>query len=53
MSTYPENLVELMNLFSTEEACLEYLSLIRWPDGYVCMRCNGKDAWSYNILLTM
>ena len=45
MSTYPENLVELMDLFPTEEACLEYLSLIRWPDGYVCTRCNGKDVW--------
>ena len=45
MSIYPANLVELMDLFPTEESCLEYLSLIRWPDGYVCMRCESKDAW--------
>lgn len=45
MSVYPKDLVELMDLFPTEDACLEYLSLIRWPDGYVCMRCNEKDVW--------
>lgn len=45
MNIYPKNVVELMDLFPTEEACLEYLSLIRWPDGYVCMRCDGKDVW--------
>lgn len=45
MSIYPANLVELMDLFPTEESCLEYLSLIRWPDGYVCSRCKSKDAW--------
>lgn len=45
MSIYPANLVELMDLFPTEESCLEYLSLIRWPDGYVCSRCKSNDAW--------
>jgi transposase-like protein len=45
MSIYPKNAVELMDLFPTEEACLEYLSLIRWPNGYACMRCDGKDVW--------
>lgn len=45
MSIHPANLVELMDLFPTEESCLEYLSLIRWPDGYVCMRCESKDVW--------
>lgn len=31
-----------MDMFPTEDACLEYLSLIRWPDGYICTRCNAK-----------
>ena len=43
MDVYPENLVELMDLFPTEESCLEYLSLIRWPDGYGCIRCSDKN----------
>jgi transposase-like protein len=45
MSIYPANLVELMDLFPTEESCLEYLSIVRWPEGYACMRCAGKDIW--------
>ena len=44
MDVYPKNLVELMDLFPTEESCLEYLSLIRWPDGYECIRCSDKNA---------
>ena len=44
MDNYPKNLVELMDLFPTEESCLEYLSLIRWPDGYECTRCKGKNV---------
>jgi len=45
MDIYPKNLVELMDMFPTEESCLEYLSIVRWPDGYVCMRCESKDVW--------
>lgn len=45
MRIYPENATEFMDLFPNEEACLEYLSLIRWPEGYSCMRCDGKDVW--------
>lgn len=45
MSIYPENVVELMDMFPTEESCLEYLSIVRWPDGYVCMRCESKNSW--------
>ena len=44
MKTYPENLIELMDMFPDEEACLDYLSMIRWPHGYLCIRCGDKDA---------
>jgi transposase-like protein len=44
MDTYSNNLVELMDMFPTEELCLEYLSMLRWPDGYECIRCADKDA---------
>ena len=40
---YPKNVVELMDMFPTEESCLEYLSKLRWPDGYQCIRCSGKN----------
>ncbi len=31
-----------MDMFPTEDACLEYLKIIRWPDGYICSRCDEK-----------
>jgi len=45
MRIYPESAVAMIDMFPNEESCLEYLRLIRWPDGYVCMRCNGRGAW--------
>lgn len=44
MDIYPKNAAELMDIFPTEELCLEYLSMLRWPDGYECIRCNEKNA---------
>ena len=34
-----------MDMFPNEESCLEYLSLTRWPNGYLCIRCNSKDVF--------
>jgi transposase-like protein len=31
--------------FSTRIACLEYLTVSRWPDGFVCPGCAGTEAW--------
>jgi len=44
MKIYPENAIELMDMFPDEGACLDYLSMIRWPYGYQCIRCDDKDA---------
>lgn len=48
MKTYPANFVELIDMFQTEESCLEYLSIIRWPNGYNCPCCDSKDIWKMN-----
>ena len=32
-----------MDLFPNEEACLEYLSIIRWANGCQCHRCASQD----------
>lgn len=45
MEDYPKNLAELEKRFFNDEACLEYLSDLRWPDGFRCPRCNGHKAW--------
>src|SRR3990167_450760 len=44
MKTYPEDAIELMNMFPSEEACLDYLATIRWPHGYQCLRCSDRST---------
>ena len=45
MEDYPETLMEFERRFSSEDACREYLFQLRWPDGFVCPRCQHKKAW--------
>ena len=42
---YPRTLPELERRFSSEQACREYLFILRWPEGFICPRCSGKTAW--------
>ena len=37
--------MEFESRFFSEEACLEYLIQMRWPDGFVCPSCDGRKAW--------
>ena len=37
--------------FSPEEACVEYLIQMRWPDGFVCPSCGGPKAWRTGRML--
>jgi len=46
MEDYPRTLGELEERFSTEEACLAYLSQLRWPEGFVCPRCGHGKGWA-------
>jgi hypothetical protein len=39
------NLLEFQKRFATEEACLQYLLQKRWPDGFVCPRCECGEAY--------
>lgn len=43
---YPRTLPEFDKWFSTENACAEYLSRLRWPDGFRCPACSGTKAWA-------
>lgn len=45
MEDYPRTLLELEQRFSTADACRQYLFALRWPDGFVCPRCGGRQAW--------
>lgn len=45
MEKYPADATDFMAMFSTDDACEDYLLRVRWPDGYVCPRCSSKDHW--------
>lgn len=39
------SLREFQNRFSSEEACRDHLFNLRWPEGFVCSRCNHTHAY--------
>lgn len=45
MEDFPQTLSEFEDRFGTEEACLSYLSALRWPDGFICPHCGNSAAW--------
>lgn len=46
MEDYPRTILEFEERFATEEACRQYLSNLRWPDGFCCPRCGSQQAWA-------
>jgi transposase-like protein len=46
MEDYPRTVMELEERFSTEEACRDYLIRLRWPNGFICPRCQTSGNWS-------
>lgn len=43
---YPRNFNEFENFFVNESACRDYVTKIRWPDGFICPQC-GSDEKSW------
>lgn len=41
----PKSIVEFSRQFATEEACAEYLFMLRYPEGYKCSKCGSGRAW--------
>jgi len=48
MEEYPKTLIEMEQQFGTEEACIEYLFKLRWPQGFRCAHCGCEKAWIMN-----
>lgn len=46
MKRYPVSVLDFQDLFPTDEACYNYLCLMKWPDGFVCPHCQYRDAWT-------
>lgn len=40
---FPLTILEFQQRFGTEEACRAYLFASRWPEGFVCPACGGRD----------
>ena len=43
MEDFPIDLTDFRKRFSTEEACIDYLMSLRWPDGIVCPACGSSQ----------
>jgi len=42
---YPRSYGEFLAWFPDDDACLDYLDWLRWPNGFSCPRCGGGAAW--------
>ena len=42
---YPVTYQDVLSWFPDDEACLNYLARLRWPDGFVCPACEATDFW--------
>jgi transposase-like protein len=42
------NLLQLMQEFSNEDLCLEYLKKMRWADGAYCPHCGDKKVYAFS-----
>ena len=40
---FPLTILEFQQRFGSEEACRAYLFASRWPEGFVCPECGGRD----------
>jgi transposase-like protein len=41
---FPLTIMEFQERFATEEACRDYLVECRWPEGFRCPACDGREA---------
>lgn len=41
---YPTDLAQFRAWFPTDEACLDYLDFLCWPDGFWCPHCGSRRA---------
>lgn len=42
---FPKNEIEFDRRFCNEQACLDYLFQLRWPDGFTCPDCGHTECW--------
>jgi transposase-like protein len=42
---YPRTFQEWRAWFPDDAACVAFLEQLRWPDGFVCPRCDWRGGW--------
>jgi transposase-like protein len=42
---FPMSQVEFENRYHTEQACIDYLAKMKWPDGFCCRNCGHRAYW--------
>lgn len=42
------NLVQMMQYFTSEEICLEHLKQVRWQDGIFCPHCGNEKVYHFS-----
>jgi hypothetical protein len=43
---YPTTMLDFMHQLPDDDACRTYLEKMRWPNGFVCSRCQGTNVVS-------
>jgi transposase-like protein len=46
----PPSLIEILKKFGTEEKCIEHFERIRWPNGFVCLKCGSPRVMKFKAL---
>ncbi len=42
---YPGTWQQFRAWFGNEQACVDYLEQLRWPDGFRCPKCSSEKGW--------
>ena len=42
---FPMSEIEFEKRFNTEQACMDYLAKMKWPEGFCCQRCGHQEYW--------
>lgn len=45
LNSFPRTALEFERQFATERACWKFLWHAKWPNGFVCRKCNGTKAY--------
>lgn len=45
LQDFPKTALEFDRRFGNERACRAYLAEVKWPDRFICPRCEGRNAY--------